>query len=88
MCDARSGVAGYPRVQHGGFSAAFMDEVMGLLFYALHRHRKLPFLGPAFTAHLDVDYKHVRVSCACSGTLLGHDIIDLAVSHKGDSRHA
>ena len=43
---ACSGVCGYPRVQHGGFSAAFMDECMGMLFYALRARRQLPFVGP------------------------------------------
>ena len=61
-CGCHSGVAGYPRVQHGGFSAAVMDECMGLLFYALRQHRQLPFVGPAFTAHLEVDYKKVKGS--------------------------
>ncbi|CAL8464078.1 g3613 [Coccomyxa elongata] len=52
-----SGVCGYPRVLHGGFTAAFLDESLGLLFFALRQHNCLSFLGPAFTAHLEVDYK-------------------------------
>ena len=49
-------VCGYPRVAHGGLTAALVDEAMGHLFYALRLHGELPFRGPAFTAHLDVDY--------------------------------
>lgn len=55
-----SGVCGYPRVLHGGFTAAVLDESLGLLFYALRQHGCLPFAGPAFTAHLEVDYKKVQ----------------------------
>jgi len=54
-----SGVSGYPRVLHGGFSAALLDETLGLLFYSLRQRGKLPFIGPAFTAYLEVDYKKV-----------------------------
>lgn len=62
-------VCGYPRVVHGGLTAAIVDEAMGHLFYALRVHGRggkgasvagannlLPFAGPAFTAHLDVNY--------------------------------
>lgn len=65
---ACSGVCGYPRVQHGGFSAALMDEVMGMLFLALRARRRLPFVGPAFTARLEVDYKKVGVCSLVLGT--------------------
>jgi len=53
------GICGYPRVLHGGFTSAYLDESLGLLFYALRQHGCLPFIGPAFTAHLEVDYKQV-----------------------------
>ncbi|CAK0786237.1 hypothetical protein CVIRNUC_009450 [Coccomyxa viridis] len=52
-----SAVCGYPRVLHGGFTAAFLDEAFGLLFYSLRQHGLLPFISPAFTAHLDVSFK-------------------------------
>ena len=32
---------------------------MGFLFYALKHHRQLPFWQPAYTAHLEVEYKAV-----------------------------
>ena len=54
-------VCGYPRVVHGGLTAAMVDEAMGHLFYALRSHGDLPFAGPAFTAHLEVDY-HRKIS--------------------------
>lgn len=60
LCMCR-GVCGYPRVLHGGFTAAYLDESLGLLFYALRQHGCLPFIGPAFTAHLEVDYKQVSL---------------------------
>ncbi len=37
-------------------TAAVLDEAFGHLFYALRSAGDLPFRGPAFTAHLDVDY--------------------------------
>ena len=46
----------------GGFTAAFLDEAFGLLFYSLRQHGLLPFISPAFTAHLDVSFKKVT-SC-------------------------
>ena len=54
-------VCGYPRVAHGGLTAAIVDEAMGHLFYALRVHGDLPFIGPALTAHLEVDY-HRKIS--------------------------
>eukprot|EP00884_Botryococcus_braunii_P003412 jgi/Botrbrau1/13071/Bobra.0187s0033.1 len=52
-----SDVCGYPRIVHGGLTAAIIDESFGFLFYSLREHKQLPFLGPAFTAHLEVNYK-------------------------------
>ena len=45
-----------------------MDESLGLLFYALRQHGCLPFIAPAFTAHLDVDYKKVYTSILPNST--------------------
>ena len=50
-------VCGYPGIVHGGLTAALVDEAMGHLFYALRTHGHLPFVGPAFTAALEVSYK-------------------------------
>ena len=36
-----------------------MDETLGFLFFALKKQNALPFWGPAYTAHLEVDYKAV-----------------------------
>ena len=38
-------------------TAAILDESFGFLLYALKHHNQLPFWQPAFTAHLEVDYK-------------------------------
>ncbi len=43
----------------GGFTAAFLDEAFGLLFYSLRHHGQLPFISPAFTAQLEVSFKKV-----------------------------
>ena len=44
---------------HGGLTAAILDETFGFLFYAMKHHNQLPFWQPAYTAHLEVDYKAV-----------------------------
>ena len=54
-----SDVCGYPRIVHGGLTAAIMDESFGFLFYAMRHHKQLPFWAPAFTAHLEVNFKAV-----------------------------
>lgn len=36
-----------------------MDETLGFLLFALKKQRALPFWGPAYTAHLEVEYKAV-----------------------------
>ena len=46
-------------VSAGGFTAAFLDEAFGLLFYSLRQHKLLPFISPAFTARLEVSFKKV-----------------------------
>jgi acyl-coenzyme A thioesterase PaaI-like protein len=50
-------VCGYPRIVHGGLTAAIIDEAFGFLMISLRGNRQLPFMGPAFTAHLEVDYR-------------------------------
>lgn len=49
-------IAGHPRITHGGFSAAVLDETTGGLVF---EGKKDGSLGPgrAFTARLEVDYK-------------------------------
>ena len=42
---------------HGGLTAAIIDESFGFLWLSLRGAGQLPFRGPAFTAHLEVDYK-------------------------------
>ena len=44
---------------HGGLTAAIVDESFGFLWLSLRSKGQLPFRGPAFTAHLEVDYKQV-----------------------------
>ena len=58
----RSGSCGYPRILHGGMTAAVLDEAFGFLFLSLRHHGQLPFVAPAFTAHLEVAYRKVRRS--------------------------
>lgn len=52
-----SDVCGYPRIVHGGLTAAIVDEAFGFLFYAMRHHSQLPYWAPAFTAHLEVNFK-------------------------------
>mmetsp|Transcript_8513 Transcript_8513/g.25543 ORF Transcript_8513/g.25543 Transcript_8513/m.25543 type:complete len:229 (-) Transcript_8513:627-1313(-) len=51
-----SDVCGHGGLVHGGMSATVMDETFGALVYMLKRAGELGD-GPAFTAHLEVDYK-------------------------------
>lgn len=57
-------VCGYPKIVHGGLTAAIIDETLGFLLYALKQSKALPFWGPAYTACLEVNYKAV-----CGNTL-------------------
>ncbi|KAL3140961.1 hypothetical protein ABBQ32_005483 [Trebouxia sp. C0010 RCD-2024] len=50
-------VCGFPTIVHGGFTATVMDETLGFLLFALKKQQALPFWGPAYTAHLEVEYK-------------------------------
>lgn len=50
-------VAGFPKVVHGGLTAAIFDETFGGLLFSLKQDRVLKFWGPAYTVHLEVDYK-------------------------------
>lgn len=49
-------VAGHPRIVHGGFTSALIDETTGGLVFELKKAGALG-PGPAFTAHLEVDFK-------------------------------
>lgn len=40
-----------------------MDETLGFLLFALKKQQALPFWGPAYTAHLEVEYKAVSLVC-------------------------
>ena len=56
---------------HGGFTATIMDETLGFLLFALKKQRALPFWGPAYTAHLEVEYKAVSfMSLMCNNVKL------------------
>ena len=50
-------------IVHGGLTAMIIDEALGALIYLLKREAVLG-PGPAFTAHLEVDYKKVCTSSA------------------------
>jgi acyl-coenzyme A thioesterase PaaI-like protein len=50
-------VCGFPRIVHGGLTAAIIDESFGGLLFALKKQKALPFWGPAYTVHLEVAYK-------------------------------
>ncbi len=54
---------------HGGLSAMIIDEALGALVYLLKREEVLG-PGPAFTAHLGVDYN--KVSAALRATPRTH----------------
>jgi acyl-coenzyme A thioesterase PaaI-like protein len=61
-------VAGHPRVTHGGFTSAVIDETTGGLVYELKKSGCLG-PGPAFTAHLEVDFKKplpVNINVICT----------------------
>ncbi|KAL6769943.1 hypothetical protein ACKKBG_A32975 [Auxenochlorella protothecoides x Auxenochlorella symbiontica] len=65
-------VAGHPRITHGGFSAAVLDETTGGLVF---EGKKDGSLGPgrAFTARLEVDYRKpmpVDTEIVCTARLL------------------
>lgn len=48
-----------------------MDETLGFLLFALKKQRALPFWGPAYTAHLEVEYKAVSFkSLMCNNVKL------------------
>ena len=51
-----SDVAGHPRITHGGFTSALIDETTGGLVYEMKKAGLLGE-GPAFTARLEVDFK-------------------------------
>ncbi|KAK9816593.1 hypothetical protein WJX72_002389 [[Myrmecia] bisecta] len=51
-----SNVCGHPTIVHGGLTAAVIDETLGGLAYILKREGIMG-AGPAFTVHLEVDYK-------------------------------
>jgi acyl-coenzyme A thioesterase PaaI-like protein len=50
-------VCGFPQTVHGGLTAAIMDETFGGLGVSLWKSGTLGFRPPAYTAHLEVDYK-------------------------------
>lgn len=50
-------VCGFPRVVHGGLTAAIIDESFGGLLFALKQQKALNFWGPAYTVSLEVQYK-------------------------------
>lgn len=60
-------VAGWPKIVHGGLTAAIFDEVFGGLLYCLKKSKAVSFLGPAYTVQLNVSYKS---KIAASSTVL------------------
>lgn len=48
-----SNVCGHPKITHGGFTAAIIDETLGGLNYVLKREGVVPH-GPSYTVHLEV----------------------------------
>lgn len=50
-------VAGFPRVVHGGLTAAIFDEAFGGLLFSLKKAGGVTFFGPAYTVQLEVSYK-------------------------------
>lgn len=65
-------VAGHPRITHGGFTAAVIDETTGGLVFELKKADQLG-AGPAYTAHLEVDFKAplpVGIVVCCTAALV------------------
>lgn len=50
-------VCGFPKIVHGGLTAAIIDESFGGLLFALKQAKALSFWGPAYTVQLEVSYK-------------------------------
>ncbi|KDD72263.1 hypothetical protein H632_c3611p0 [Helicosporidium sp. ATCC 50920] len=50
-------VCGWPKIVHGGLTAAMFDESFGGMLFALKKHNELNFWGPAYTVSLEVRYK-------------------------------
>lgn len=50
-------VAGFPRIVHGGLTAAIFDEAFGGLLFSLKKSGGVSFWGPAYTVQLEVTYK-------------------------------
>lgn len=50
-------VAGFPRIVHGGLTAAIFDEAFGGLLFSLKKSGGVTFWGPAYTVQLEVTYK-------------------------------
>lgn len=63
LCESSMDISGFHC--SAGLTAAVIDETLGGLIYMLKRDGSLP-PGPAFTVHLEVDYK--AVSCATFNT--------------------
>ena len=53
-------VCGHPTIVHGGLTAAIVDETLGGLNYLLKKRNMLDS-GPAFTVHMTMDWKKVRL---------------------------
>ena len=52
-------VAGFPRVVHGGLTAAIFDEAFGGLLFSLKKDGNVATAwGPCYTVALEVAYKH------------------------------
>lgn len=49
-------VAGFPRIVHGGLTAAIFDETFGGLLFSLKKFRGVSFWGPAYTVQVCVGY--------------------------------
>lgn len=53
-----SETCGHPGIIHGGLTSSVMDDSFGILVYMLKRSGVVE-QGPAFTAHLEVDFRAV-----------------------------
>ncbi|KAK9804588.1 hypothetical protein WJX73_003373 [Symbiochloris irregularis] len=49
-------ICGHPKIVHGGFTAALMDDAFGAIVY-ISKEKGHVDPGAAFTVHLEVDYK-------------------------------
>lgn len=70
-------VCGFPRIVHGGLTAAIIDETLGGLMFALKQSSAIQLPGPMFTVQLEVTYKQKIDASAQSAVLCTAEVESL-----------